>query len=34
MVRVRGQATPELDLATILDEQTLRNLVRTHGELH
>jgi len=34
MVRVRGQATPELDLANILDERTMCDLVRAHGELH
>jgi purine-binding chemotaxis protein CheW len=34
MVRVRGTATPELDLAAILDEQALRDLVRLSSNVH
>jgi hypothetical protein len=33
-VRVRGTATPELDLAAILDEQALRDLVRLSSNVH
>jgi len=34
MVRVRGVATPELDLATILDERALADLVRAATDVH
>lgn len=34
MVRVRGVATPELDLETILDERSLSELVRLNSSVH
>jgi purine-binding chemotaxis protein CheW len=34
MVRVRGQATPELNLHTILDHQELAGLIGSHSALH
>lgn len=34
MVRVRGQATPELDIAAVLDQQVLADLISAHGASH
>lgn len=34
MVRVRGQATPELDIAAVLDQQVLADLISAHSASH
>ena len=34
MVRVRGQATPELDIAAVLDLQVLADLIAEHAQSH
>jgi purine-binding chemotaxis protein CheW len=34
MVRVRGQATPELDIAAVLDQQVLADLIAEHSQRH
>ena len=34
MVRVRGQATPELDIAAVLDQKVLAELIAEHTQSH
>lgn len=34
MVRVRGQATPELDIAAVLDQKVLADLIAEHTQAH